>query len=196
MDGNIKKTKNNRPVKRLIPNKKERKRVLITLIGSLLLLIISYSLIPVILQYYSLHTDAFISFHQYIGSVARIGFFFSVAIYPVYLLLKYRDFMDISFKGFHMKSVFRFLAKVVRQWHVPVALISIGIILIHAYLAIINGIKLNGGYISGFIALGLLAILSISGICRYKKTGKIWHLTLGLLFVTAFIIHTLFSPSA
>jgi hypothetical protein len=195
MDGKLKRTKNKRPGKKLIPNNQERKRVIITLIGSLILLTISYSLIPVILKYYSLHTDAFISFHQYIGSLARIGFFFSVAIYPVYLLLKYRDFMDINFKGFHMKSVFRFLAKLARQWHVPVALLSIGTILIHAYLAIINGIKLNGGYISGFIALGLLAILSFSGIYRYKKIGKIWHLTLGLLFVTAFIIHTLFSPT-
>lgn len=177
----------------VISNPAERKRVKAAIYIAILLVIVSAVLVPkIILQYMPLHTDDFISFHQYVGSVSRIGFFFAVAIYPIFLLLKYKK---INKWRYNAKKILGFLAKIVRQWHVPVAVLSMGVVLVHAYLAILNGFRFDGGYISGTLALVVLGVLAISGVFRYKKMDKKWHLILGLLFVTLFIIHTMFSPT-
>jgi MFS family permease len=180
----------------IIKNPKERKRVKIAIYSAILLVIAGFILTPtVILHYIPLHTDNFVVFHQYVGSVSRVGFLFAVAIYPIFLLLKNKKISKLEYKKIYVKKLLGFLAKITRQWHVPVAILAMGFVIIHAYLAILNGFKWDGGYISGILALVVLGILAVSGIFRYRKLDKKWHLILGLLFVTLFIVHTLFSPT-
>jgi hypothetical protein len=177
------KTKQQRSV--LISNTTERKRVTLALFIAFAFIIGSFIVIQGwMLKQIPLHTRSYISFYENFGAIARIGFFFSVAIYPVYLLLKY--------KRLPLKSFFIFLAKIARQWHVPVGVISIGVVIVHASLALLDGFHWDAAYISGVLSLCVLGILAFTGLMRYKKLDKKWHLILGILFVTLFMIHTMF----
>lgn len=101
--------------------------------------------------------------------------------------------MKLNLGGLPVKKIFTFLAKIARQWHVPVGILATGIILIHVTLALINGLKPTGAYISGITTFLILTILIFFGILRYQRKDKNWHLYLGILFVASFIIHTLFN---
>ncbi len=101
--------------------------------------------------------------------------------------------MNIDLGKIQVKKIFSFLAKIARQWHVPIAILATGIIIIHVSLALINGLKPTGAYISGITTFFILTILIFFGILRYQRKDKNWHLYLGILFVASFIIHTLFN---
>lgn len=181
------------PQKRIINNPKERKRVYFSIVMSGIFLVTVCAMLPFILKFVKPHTNAFESMHENFGAAARVGFFFSISLYPIYLLLKYKKLMQFKRGTLSVKKIFSFLAKIARQWHVPIGILATAVILIHVTLALINGLKPTGAYISGITTFLLLTILIFFGILRYQRRDKNWHLYLGILFVVSFIIHTLFN---
>lgn len=95
--------------------------------------------------------------------------------------------------NFELKPLIQFLAKYVRQWHVPIALISTALIILHGYMALIKGFQANFTYFSGIITMAVLACLLVMGVKRYKRTDKKWHLKFAISFLVLFMIHATFS---
>jgi hypothetical protein len=171
---------------RIIPNAKERKWVITALIVSLAMVVVTIWMIPkFLLPSHPLHTRGFSRLQRNFGSIARIGFFFTVAIYPAFLLIRYRLVPSV------IKKWWQRLVAVVRQLHVPIALMTAGVVTIHAYLGLLNGFRINGVYLTGMMAYVWLIVLAIFGFLRYQKRDKQWHLVLGLLFVVMFMVHAM-----
>ncbi|MFJ7727655.1 hypothetical protein ACIQXV_16005 [Neobacillus sp. NPDC097160] len=128
-----------------------------------------------------------------LGSISRIGFFAALAIFPIYQLLKSKKIKEFKLRDFQVKKALQFLAKLVRKWHVPVALLSSGIVLLHGILSIIRGFKVDFTYLSGIASTIVLLFLMIMGLKRYKRTDHNWHLKLAIGFFILFMIHATFS---
>ncbi|PGM50895.1 hypothetical protein CN946_20700 [Bacillus sp. AFS053548] len=181
-------------LKSYISNPNERKRIVLTLIigGALFLLGVLY----ISMHYHEWQTT---NMHDYkdsfkeIGSIARIGFFIALSIFPVFYLIKLKYTKDIAFGQIKLKTILQFIGKIVRQWHVPIALISTGIVILHGYLAILKGFELNFTYFSGLISIIILFILMFMGLKRYKKKDNKWHLKMAMCFLILFMIHATFA---
>jgi hypothetical protein len=168
-----------------IQNEQERKRIFwtigITLIFSLWGIWYALHSFPL-----SFHTQSFKHFFKEFGSYARIAFFFVFAHYVLKLVLQKR-YLD---RWAQIKQGVIFLSRMARQWHVPVAIAAMGIVLIHAIGAILYGFTLDFHYVTGLVSLLILFPLAISGILRYKKMDRKWHWVLGLSFGILFLIHS------
>lgn len=165
-----------------ISNRTERKRIKISLILTTCIVAISLILVFTWLQnIYPLHTRKFRFIATRYGSIAQFGVYFAVAIFPLLWYVKKQPFK--------FKPLIGYLAKWARQWHVPVAIFTIGLVLIHGILVISNGFRLDFRYLSGILAFLVLAIIPITGLLRYKRLDKKWHMVLGLLFFVLFFIH-------
>lgn len=169
--------------KHLITNIKERKRVLISLLLTLVGITAFVVLTPVITNNIPVDSRAFKGFYKNFGSLSQVGFFFTVAIFPIYFLLK-KNILPI-------KHLLKTVAQWVRQWHVPVAIVSTGLVAIHGYFAILKGGDLlKPSYISGYLATLFLVFLLFSGLFKFKKRNTKSHLKLGISFTLIFVIHT------
>ena len=127
-----------------------------------------------------------------LGSISRIVYFSVFAIYPVFLLLKWKPLKTLRWKNFQLKSFIQGLGKLVRKWHVPLAIASTGFILLHSYLAIMRGFKWDFTNITGILAVILLFFLLFMGLKRFKRKDKNWHLKLAIGFLILFMIHASF----
>ena len=116
-------------------------------------------------------------------------YFFVFAIYPVFLLLKWKPLKTIRWNNFQLKILIQGLGKLIRKWHVPLAIASTGSILLHSYLAIMRGFKWDYTNITGILAAILLFSLLYMGLKRFKRKDKNWHLKLAIGFLILFIIH-------
>lgn len=187
-------SKNTGLLSRYIPNPKERKIVLFSMVIAVILILIG--ILYVALSYQTLmmeETRHYKESFKQLGSISRIGFFAVIAIYPVFLFLKWKKIKEIHFGEIKLKSILQFLAKWVRKWHVPVAFISMAIALLHGYLAILRGFKLDFTYIIGIVTTVILFFLMVMGLKRYKRMDKQWHLKLGIGFLILFMIHATFA---
>lgn len=179
---------------KVIPNPKDRKSFLLFINITALLSLIGVFII--ILNQKQLMTQDFRHYKEIFkqfGSVSRIGYFFVLSIYPIYLLLKSKKIKTLQWRNFQVKSLLQFLAKIVRKWHVPVALLSTGIIFLHGLLAIVRGFKWDFTYLSGIVATIVLLFLMFMGLKRFKRTDNNWHFKLGIGFFILFMIHATFS---
>lgn len=177
-----------------IPNPKERK-----LINHFLIITIGLLLTEVLFVYLYRHQLLTQDFRQYkgtfkqFGSIAQIGFYAALSIYPIFLLMKNKQLKGLKWGAVELKTILQFVGKLVRKWHVPIALLSTGIVLLHVYLAILRGFKLDFTYISGMVAaLGLLPLLYM-GLKRFKRKDQNWHFKLAMIFFILFFIHANFS---
>jgi cytochrome b561 len=127
------------------------------------------------------------------GSITRIGYFSVLSIYPIYLLLKSKKIKNLHLGDFQAKAPLQFLAKLARKWHVPVALISSGIVALHGLLAIIRGFKFNFTYLSGIASMVILLFLILMGLKRFKRADHQWHFKLAIGFLILFMIHATFA---
>lgn len=169
--------------KHLIPNVNERRRIIITLLLTLVAVAAFIVFTPAILNKYPVDGRAFRGFFRKFGSLAQMGFFFTVAIFPIFYLLKK--------KILPIKQLLSTIAKWVRQWHVPAAIVSTGLVGIHGYFAILKTADLlKPSYISGYLATLILVFLLFSGLFKFKKRNTKSHLTLGITFTLIFFIHT------
>ncbi|MGE7186520.1 hypothetical protein ACQKKK_21905 [Peribacillus sp. NPDC006672] len=91
-----------------------------------------------------------------------------------------------------MKNFLQFIGKLVRKWHVPLALVSTGVVFLHGYLAIIRGFKWDFTHTTGILAIVLLVFLLFMGLKRFKRKDKKWHFKLAIGFLILFMIHASF----
>ncbi|KMY54245.1 hypothetical protein AC623_10115 [Bacillus sp. FJAT-27231] len=176
-----------------VPNPKEQRTIAVSLLITACLLLIGLLLISLNQQQLmSQEHKHYKEFLKQLGSISRIIYFAVFAIYPVFLLLKWQRLKTITWRGFQLKSFLQLLGKVLRKWHVPLALVSTGLILLHGYLAVIRGFEWDFTNITGILAIVLLGFLLFMGLKRFKRKDKKWHLKLAIGFIILFMIHASF----
>ncbi|ERI89519.1 hypothetical protein HMPREF1982_04593 [Clostridiales bacterium oral taxon 876 str. F0540] len=169
--------------KHLISNKKERIRVMYSLgIFALLAGAVIYLITHTGNQSSLISARALRKMGGSIGELAAYGFGFSISMYVIRRVVK-----RITSKEIKQKLLV--LARITREWHVPISIIAFGIIILHAYIMLSRGLFLNLRYISGLLALGVLGVQILSGIFRYKKIGVKFHMVTGIAFIIFMIIH-------
>ncbi|MEH7438287.1 hypothetical protein V7182_12490 [Neobacillus drentensis] len=179
---------------RKIPNSKDRKLFVTFLFLSLILIFtglmyISYNHQTLMSQDFRHYKGTF----KQLGSISRIGFFAALAIYPVFWVLKQKQLKSLQLGQIQIKPLVQSIAKIVRKWHVPVGLLSAGIVFLHSFLALIRGFKVNFTYLSGMGAVIVLLFLMVMGINRFKRTDRNWHLKLAIAFLVLFMLHATFA---
>jgi hypothetical protein len=131
------------------------------------------------------HTRVFKSLFKNYGSLARICLFFVLANYVLILVLHKR----IVNRWNTLKNGVVLLSRFARRWHTPIAIIAIGLILLHVVGAFLYGFKFDFNNITGLLALLILLPVPVSGLLRYRRMDRKWHLRLGLGFSILFLIH-------
>ncbi|WP_442602853.1 hypothetical protein [Paenibacillus sp. KN14-4R] len=119
------------------------------------------------------------------GSNARIGMFLAIS-YVVFSLMIKKKVFGASEK---IKKMIILLLKWSRKWHIPISIITIALIAIHAVGAFLYGIKIDFSNISGLLALVALLPVPISGLMRHKKMDRVWHMRCGIAFFVLFLVH-------
>jgi hypothetical protein len=177
-----------------IPNPKERRTIILYVTVTSILILTGIFLIS--LFYQSLiaeNSRHYKGTFKQIGSISRIGYFAVLSIYPVFLLLKWKKIKEFNWGNIQLKVLVQFLGKLVRKWHVPVALLSTGLVVLHGLLASIRGFKLDFTYLSGIISTIILLFLLLTGLKRFKRKDNKWHFKLAIGFLLLFMIHATFA---
>ncbi len=81
------------------------------------------------------------------------------------------------------------LLRITRKFHTPIAILAIGVIILHIVDAILYGIKLDFANITGLLAGLSLLPVPIAGVFRSRGLDRKWHLRFGLIFAVLFLIH-------
>lgn len=169
----------------LVTNEKERKRVFYSLIVfGIMIVFIGFLIVQ---NYFQLNILDFKSIRRsggLIGQVAAYGFALAISMYVVRRIVKLKFLKDF-------KKKILIVAKLLREWHVPISIVASAIILLHAYIMLSRGIFFSLRYMSGILALLILVVQIISGIFRYKRLGVKFHMIVGILFIISMIIHIL-----
>lgn len=169
----------------LITNEKERKRVFYSLI--VFWIMVAFIGFIVIQNYLELNILDFKIIRRsggLIGQVAAYGFALAIGMYVV------RRIAKLPLLKKFKKNIFM-VAKILREWHVPISIVSFSIILLHACAMLSRGIFVNLRYISGMLALLILAVQIMSGIFRYKRIGIKFHRITGIIFIISMCMHLL-----
>lgn len=87
------------------------------------------------------------------------------------------------------KSFIVFISKIFQKFHVPIAILAISIILIHAYIFLYLGFKWTIGYILGILALIDLIFMLITGMFRIFNKVIHVHKVLGIIFIILMCLH-------
>ncbi|MBP1965400.1 hypothetical protein [Paenibacillus aceris] len=133
----------------------------------------------------TLHSRQFEHTFKDFGSYARIALFFVLAYYALLFVMRQR-----IWDGFgHVKKGLAVLLRFARRWHTPLAIIAIAFIVLHAVAVFMYGFKLDFNNISGLLALLVLLPVPVSGLLRYQRLDRKWHLRSGLAFAVLFLIH-------
>ncbi|TDF94102.1 hypothetical protein [Paenibacillus piri] len=119
------------------------------------------------------------------GSYARIALFIVLANYVLGAALRKRWINRRD----DVKKWTASLWRLARKLHTPAAIVAIGFIALHAIAVFIHGFQADFHSISGLLALFVLLPVPISGLFRYRKLDRKWHLRFGLAFAVCFLIH-------
>lgn len=133
----------------------------------------------------SFHTKAFKSTFKNEGSLARLALFMVLAHYFILVLFQ-RGLVN------RWNSVKKWMvvgSRLARRWHTPAAVVALALIVLHVIGAFLYGIELDFQNVSGLLALCVLLPVPISGLLRYRKLDKKWHLRTGLAFAILFLLH-------
>jgi len=181
-------------LKNFIANPKERKIFSLSLIVTVCLILAGiFSIFLFRPQLMAEDIRHYKGTFKQIGSISRIGFFAVVSMYPVFLILKLKKLKQLKWHRFELKPLLQIIGKLLRKWHAPIALISTGLVILHAYMALMRGFKIDFTYITGLISILVLLILLYMGLKRYKRNDNKWHLKLAISFLVLFMIHATFS---
>ncbi|CAN7373027.1 hypothetical protein [Paenibacillus sp. LjRoot56] len=131
------------------------------------------------------HDRAFKGLYKNYGSQARIILFAVLAYYMLKTLLQKRWMKH----GSRLKEVAIFLSGITRKWHSPLAILAIGLIVLHIIGAFLYEFKLDFAHISGLAAGVVLLPVPIAGVFRYRGLDRKWHMRFGLIFAILFLIH-------
>lgn len=133
----------------------------------------------------NLHSRSFENTFKKYGSNARIALFFVLANYALACIVKQRIWGQMSrFKKWTVA-----LLRLSKRWHTPFAILAIALISLHTVGVFMYGFKFNFNHISGLLALLVLLPVPVSGLFRYRKLDRKWHLRSGLAFAVLFLIH-------
>jgi hypothetical protein len=133
----------------------------------------------------TLHSRRFENTFKNFGSNARLAMFFVLANYVLAFIIKQRIWDRWgNFKKW-IVALFRF----VRRLHTPISILAIALILLHVVAAFMYGFKFDFNNISGLLALLVLLPVPVSGLFRYRRLDRKWHLRSGLAFAVLFLIH-------
>lgn len=133
----------------------------------------------------SYHTRDFKFTFKNEGSLARIAIFAVLAHYAILFLFQ-KGLVD---RWNTAKKWMIAASRLVRRWHTPAAIIALALIVLHAIGAVLYGLELNFENVSGLLALLVLLPVPISGLFRYRRLDKKWHLRTGLAFAILFLLH-------
>jgi hypothetical protein len=177
-----------------IANPKERKKIVFTLGIVVILFLIGLLFVSYFYQQWlSANVRAYKGTFKELGSISQIGFFATLSIFPVFLMLKWKFIKKIGWRKFQLKSLLQFIGKIVRQWHAPVAIVSAAIVILHGYMAILKGFEWNFTYLSGIVSVLVLFLLLFLGLKRYKRKDQKWHFRMALCFLIVFMLHATFA---
>ncbi|KEQ26603.1 hypothetical protein ET33_32700 [Paenibacillus tyrfis] len=133
----------------------------------------------------TVHSRSFEHTFKNYGSIARIALFFVLANYVLAFIIKQRIWDRMGNPKKWIAALLRFA----RKWHTPIAIVAIAFILLHAVAVFMYGIKLDFHNMSGLLALFVLLPVPVSGLLRYRRMDRKWHLRSGLAFAFLFLIH-------
>lgn len=170
--------------KGLIP-KKERIWFIVAILISVLIMIIGI----MVLQQLSVsapHSDEFEDTFKSLGSNARILLFFVLAYYVLLRIMK----LSILKGQANVKKWLSILLRFARRWHTPVAIVAIAFIILHAAAVFMYGFEFDFENISGLLSLLVLLPVPVSGLFRYQRMDRKWHLRSGIAFGVLFLIHS------
>ena len=165
--------------------KKERKWLIVAMI--IATLIIFWELKGLLqLSLTTLHSGQFEHTFKSFGSNARMALFFVLAYY---VLLRIIKLPMLKGQG-KVKKWLSTLLRFARKWHTPAAIIAIAFIILHTVAVFMYGFKFDFANISGLVSLLVLLPVPISGLFRYKRMDRKWHLRSGIAFAVLFLIHS------
>lgn len=131
------------------------------------------------------HTRAFKSVFKDYGSMARLALFVVLAHYAILFLFE-KGLVD---RWNQVKQSLVKASRLARRWHTPAALVALSLIVLHVVGAFLYGIELNFENVSGILAVCVLIPVPISGLLRYRKLDKKWHMRSGIAFAVLFFLH-------
>ncbi|MBU8915190.1 hypothetical protein BGM25_03920 [Bacillus sp. FJAT-29953] len=134
----------------------------------------------------TLHSKQFEHTFKDFGSNARIALFFVLAYYVLLRVIKL-DYLKGQAK---VKKWLSTLLRFARRWHTPVAILAIAFIILHTVAVFMHGFKFDFNNISGLLSLIVLLPVPISGLFRYQRMDRKWHLRSGVAFAILFLIHS------
>ncbi|MDU0204065.1 MULTISPECIES: hypothetical protein [Paenibacillus] len=133
----------------------------------------------------TLHNRRFEHTFKDYGSNARIALFVVLANYVLALIIKHRIWTKLA----AMKKGLVMLLRIAKKFHAAIAILALALITLHAVAVFMYGFKWDFNNISGLLALIVLLPVPISGLFRYRRLDKKWHLRCGLAFAVLFLIH-------
>ncbi|MFK2826994.1 hypothetical protein QYG89_15180 [Bacillus sp. B190/17] len=176
-----------------IPNSKERRTVVACLIVTICLFFIGILLISFNHPQFMIQGDEYYKdIMESLGSASMVLYFAVFAIYPIFLLLKWKRLKMIKWRHFQLKSSLQFLGVLTRKWHVSLALAATGSASLHGYLAFITDFKWDFTNVTGILASIFLFFLLFTGLKRFKRNDKKQHFKLALVFLILLIFHASF----
>ncbi|MFC4409645.1 hypothetical protein ACFOZY_04245 [Chungangia koreensis] len=178
-------TRENNVQKRKLVPQKERIWIIVALMVSDFMLFWEINgLLQHSLAY--LHSEQFEDTMKDFGSIARIALFFVLTYYVLLRLMKLR-----FLKGqINLKKWLSTLLRFSRRWHTPIAILAIALIILHTVAVFLHGFEFDFDNINGLLALFVLLPVPISGLFRYQRMDKKWHLRSGIAFAILFLIHS------
>ncbi|MEW9701322.1 hypothetical protein [Paenibacillus sp. SI8] len=133
----------------------------------------------------TLHNRSFEHTYKNFGSNARLALFFVLANYVLAFAVKQRIWDRMGSLKVWLVALLRF----VRRWHTAIAILAIALICLHTFAVFMYGFKFDFNNISGLLALFVLLPVPVSGLFRYRRLDRKWHLRSGLAFAVLFLIH-------
>lgn len=115
------------------------------------------------------------------AALSRPGTIFAVLVLPAVALVKYLPPA--------VRSRLVNASRTLRKWHVPVALSTTGLGIIHSALALRSDSALNAANVSGLLLLPVMGVLISTGLLRYRRLDRRWHLVLGLGMLVLLYVH-------
>ena len=134
----------------------------------------------------TLHSRQFEHTFKSFGSIARMVLFFVLAYYVLLRVIRLRMLKGQGKVKKWLSTLLRFA----RRWHTPAAIIAIAFIILHTVAVFMYGFKFDFDNISGLLSLLVLLPVPISGLFRYQRMDRKWHLRSGVAFAILFLIHS------
>jgi hypothetical protein len=136
--------------------------------------------------------ESYEEFLEQFGSAARIVYFAVLSIFPVFLLLKWKGLKRMKRGSIKFKCIIQYTWKLLRKWHVPLALLASAGVVLHGCLALTRDFQWYFTNTTGTLSSIILFFLMIMGFKRFKRKDKSWHLKLAITFTVLFMIHASF----